>query len=182
LKKSRALHNPDTIILSTEGIMGKGIDISGQRFGRLIVLGRSKKKSNSGALWECTCDCGGSTVANSLKLRNGLTSSCGCYRKEILNQEKHGFSGTRTHRSWKEMRNRCRNEKSTQWKWYGGRGIKICDEWNNFEAFLADMGERPVGKTLDRLSSDGNYCKENCRWATPEEQASTNRGCFKKVE
>jgi hypothetical protein len=160
--------------------MGKCLDITGQRFGRLVVTGKSDRKSNAGALWDCTCDCGTASVANSLKLRNGLIVSCGCYRKEILNQETHGYSGTRTHRSWKEMRNRCHNDQATQWKWYGGRGIKICPEWDRFETFLADMGERPAGKTLDRKDSSGDYCKENCKWSTAKEQAATNRGCFKK--
>ena len=78
------------------------------------------------------------------------------------------------------MRQRCTNPNGDKWKWYGGRGIEVYEAWmESFENFLSDMGERPVGRTLDRINSDGNYCKENCRWATPKEQATTNRGVFK---
>lgn len=78
------------------------------------------------------------------------------------------------------MRQRCQNPNSDKWKWYGGRGVSVCPQWEAFEIFLADMGERPAGHTLDRRDSDGNYEKDNCRWATPKQQAETNRGVFKK--
>lgn len=161
--------------------MGKTIDITGQKFGRLTVTGKSARLSLAGALWECSCDCGGVTVANSLKLRTGKTQSCGCYRKEILDQTTHGLSNkSRTYRTWKEMRNRCNNPNADNWKWYGGRGIKIYPQWDDYLVFLADMGERPKGKTLDRKDGDLDYSPENCRWATAKEQAVNNRGCFKK--
>lgn len=78
------------------------------------------------------------------------------------------------------MRNRCNNPNATQYKWYGGKGIKVCKEWDDYTVFLLDMGERPEGKTLDRLDNSKNYTKTNCRWATPKEQAENNSGCFKK--
>lgn len=163
--------------------MGKLQDLIGQRFGRLVVFGKSTRLSNAGALWECICDCGSTSTVNSLKLRSGKTSSCGCYRKEILDQTTHGLSNkTNTYRSWKEMRNRCNNPKAQNYKWYGGRGIIICERWDSYQAFLSDMGDRPEGKTLDRKDSDGNYEPSNCKWSTSKEQALTNRGCFKKVE
>lgn len=163
--------------------MGKTIDLTGKKFGRLTVTGKSVRLSLAGALWDCLCECGNVSTANSLKLRTGLTSSCGCYRKEILNQSTHGLANkTKTYKSWKEMRNRCNNPRAQNYKWYGGRGIKICAEWDDYVVFLSDMGERPHGKTLDRIDSDGDYKKSNCRWATAKEQAETNRGCFKKGE
>lgn len=160
--------------------MGKTIDITGQKFGRLTVTGKSVRLSLAGALWECSCDCGGTTVVNSLKLRTGKTQSCGCYRKEILDQTTHGLSNkSRTYRTWKEMRNRCNNPNADNWKWYGGRGIRICPEWNDYAVFLADMGERPEGMTLDRKNGDEDYSPSNCRWATAKQQAENNRGCFR---
>jgi hypothetical protein len=78
------------------------------------------------------------------------------------------------------MRQRCLNPKSDKWKWYGGRGISICQQWESFDVFLRDMGERPLGMTLDRIDSDGNYEPANCRWATAKQQATTNRGVIKK--
>lgn len=160
--------------------MTKLIVLTGQKFGRLTVTGRSEKRRSAGALWECLCECGGVALSDSLKLRTGHTRSCGCMKVEAVPNLSHGHSGTRTHRSWKEMRQRCLNPNSDQWQWYGGRGIGICPEWSSFERFLMDMGQRPAGKTIDRIDSDGGYEKANCRWATPTEQAETNRGGFQK--
>ena len=87
---------------------------------------------------------------------------------------------SKTYRTWKEMRQRCGNPNADQYKWYGGRGVKICERWSDFVNFLVDMGERPEGKTIDRIDSDKDYEPSNCRWATPKEQAETNRGVFKK--
>lgn len=161
--------------------MGKAVEVTGLRFGTLVVVGRSERTSSAGALWICRCDCGGETVTTSLKLRNGHTKSCGCHRRSILINYKHGHANkSRTYRTWKEMRQRCLNPKSDKWQWYGGRGITIAQEWGSYPRFLSDMGERPEGTTLDRLDSDGNYCKNNCRWATPKQQAETNRGVIAK--
>lgn len=159
--------------------MARFIDLVGQKFGRLTVVERSAVRKSSGALWSCVCECGGKATVNSLKLRTGHTASCGCLKVEAVPNLRHGYSGTRTHRSWKEMRQRCLNPKSDKWQWYGGRGISVCAEWDDFEQFLIDMGERPIGMTLDRIDSDGNYKKDNCRWANPKQQAETNRGVFK---
>lgn len=166
--------------------MGAIVLLDSMRFGRLTVLGRSTKKSNVGAVWDCVCDCGGSASVNSLKLRTGHTKSCGCLKREVIEETqaqnlKHGMANkTKTYKTWKCMRHRCNNENSDQWEWYGGRGIKICKQWDDFEVFLADMGERPIGTTIDRIDSDGDYEPSNCRWATPKQQAENNRGCFKK--
>jgi hypothetical protein len=163
--------------------MKTAIDLTGMFFNRLKVIGRSEKKSKANAIWFCMCDCGNFTHVSSLKLRNGYTKSCGCYKREFVlgKYMTHGFSkNSRTYRSWKEMRQRCLNPNSDKWKWYGGRGIKICEEWNDFEIFIRDMGERPIGTSIGRMDSDGDYCKENCRWETPKQQAETNRGCIRK--
>lgn len=160
------------------------VDVVGQRFGRLTVVCRSERKSTAGALWLCKCDCGGATTTTSLKLRNGHTKSCGCLKREVIEQGanlSHGMANkTSTYRTWKEMRQRCTNPNSDKWKWYGGRGISICNEWDDYKTFLRDMGERPVGTTLDRINPDDGYHAKNCRWATPKQQAETNRGVFVK--
>lgn len=157
-------------------------DLTGQKFNRLLVIGKSERKSKAGAMWRCLCDCGNESHVVSLKIRTGKTQSCGCLKKHAMAKVnvKHGLANkTRTYRTWKEMRYRCKNPNSDKWKWYGGRGISVCDKWNDYTAFLEDMGERPQSHTLDRINPDGNYEPGNCRWATAKQQAETNRGCFK---
>jgi hypothetical protein len=96
-----------------------------------------------------------------------------------LDQTTHGQSGTRTYASWSSMKSRCSNPKNSSWEYYGGRGITVCAKWQEYTNFLADMGERPLGKSLDRIDSNGNYEPGNVRWATPSEQIK-NRRPFKK--
>jgi len=156
------------------------IDISGKRFGRLVAISKSEKLNNSGASWNCLCDCGKYSVVNSLKLRSGKIVSCGCKRAEGKSHYIHGMANkSKTYSSWKNMRFRCMNERSAQWKWYGGRGIKVCSRWDDFELFLLDMGDRPKGSTIDRINPDGDYEPKNCRWASASQQAETNRGTIK---
>ncbi len=118
------------------------------------------------------------------KLRSGKTKSCGCYARDKASEwgkkaTRHGHAGkrpSRTYQSWIAMRNRCYREKDVHYASYGGRGITVCGSWRaSFEVFLADMGERPEGKTLDRIDPDGNYEPGNCRWATPVEQRANWR-------
>jgi hypothetical protein len=160
--------------------MTRLINISGQKFNRLIALKIFDSKP-SGVRWLCKCECGGETIVNSLKLRTGKTTSCGCFKKENPPRLLHGCANkSPTYRTWKEMRQRCKNPNATQYKWYGAKGINIDSKWDEYANFVLDMGERPKGKTIDRIDPDKNYNKENCRWATAKEQAETNRGCFKK--
>lgn len=151
-----------------------------QRFGRLITIryiaGEGKRKS----YWLCTCDCGETSKVSSSRLYMGHTKSCGCLGQENLKRRHaemvtHGGSELRAYSSWFGMKARCLNPLSNQYADYGGRGIKICDRWLEFENFLADMGERPVGMSIGRIDNNGNYELGNCRWETSEDQCKNTR-------
>src|SRR5436190_19682968 len=152
------------------------IDITGQRFGRLIVIEIAARKGPGGrSLWLCRCDCESKVVAWGGNLRSGNTKSCGCLRREV-SYENHfihgeGKSGKTTseYHSWQAMRARCLDPNNRAYKWYGGRGIRVCARWLKFENFLADMRRRPAGRSLDRINNDGDYEPSNCRWATPKQ-------------
>lgn len=155
--------------------MTRLVDVAGMKFGRLTVVSRSDKKPAGGVFWNCLCDCGNMTTATSYKMKIGHTSSCGCYRKDLIEtgmNTSHGLarSEKKTYKTWKEMRQRCNNPNSDKFKWYGGRGISIEKRWDDFALFFKDMGRRPEGKTLDRIDNDGNYNPDNCQWITPIEQ------------
>lgn len=119
------------------------------------------------------CACGTERVLDACDVAKGRSKSCGCNRKTATST--HGKSGTPTYRSWRAMLNRCTNPNFIGYAQYGGRGITVCDRWREFAAFLADMGERPEGMTLDRIDVDGPYRPDNCRWATISQQNANKR-------
>lgn len=158
-------------------------DLSGQRFGRWLVVKLSHISKHRVSVYKCTCDCGISKEVLRTSLINGRSKSCGCWNLESLKQRQnrltHGHSvggkTSRTYNSWMTMSNRCRCANYPGYKDYGGRGIKVCKRWGKFENFLEDMGERPSGKSLDRINNNKGYSKNNCQWATDKEQARNSR-------
>lgn len=156
----------------------KYIDLTGQRIGRLVVIGRIVLPTKTDrAMWRCRCDCGAVLVRSGGNLRRGTVASCGCYKREVAASFSgtHGQSKSLTYESWTQMRQRCLNPNHHAWASYGGRGITICAAWGSFEQFLTDMGERPVGTTLDRIDSNRGYEPGNCRWASNKEQQRNKR-------
>jgi len=163
--------------------MSKDIDRTGERFSRLLVLSRKDNNRYGGAMWLCKCDCGGSTITGTNNLISGGTKSCGCLNAEtakingILSSTTHGMSYSPEYRSWASMKTRCYNKNHMHFKYYGGKGIRVCDKWmHSFAAFYADMGDKPASKhSIGRINNHGDYTPSNCRWETHTEQGENTR-------
>ncbi len=164
-------------------------DIVGQVFNRWTVIGFVKTDAAYTSIWLCRCSCGTVRAVRRSGLTAGSSKSCGCFQRERVSasatsRAKHGHSGIKhsTYAVWKGMRERVLNPRCTIYKYYGARGITIDPRWNTFTNFLADMGTRPVGLSIDRIDNDGPYAPWNCRWATAIQQANNKRKTGSKCQ
>jgi len=160
-------------------------DLTGKKFGSLLVLEKSFKDQYRNIHWKCLCDCGNMTTVDGTKLKSGSTKSCGCLNSEnrkrhIENLTTHNMRHTRLYEIWCAMRSRCENENKESYRWYGERGISVCSEWlgeNGFMNFYNWSMENGYSEnlTIDRINVDGNYEPSNCQWVTMKEQANNTR-------
>lgn len=163
-------------------------DITGQRFGYLVVLRKSGKDIHRNIIWLCKCDCGVEKPISGLTLRQGRTKSCGCKAVEMIakaktkhgqSQSRRGGTQSRAYSCWNNLKSRAASNKTLEARKYAKRDLTVCEKWKTFEGFLEDMGECPSpGHSIDRINNDLGYSKENCRWASHTEQQrnkSSNR-------
>jgi hypothetical protein len=155
------------------------LDLSGQRFGRLVAVAPTERRGrNRSKIWLAVCDCGEKTEASADNLRTGHTVSCGCYMRErasasnVIHGGSHRGRHTTEYKTWSSMRGRCADPQD---KNYGGRGIAVCERWGSYENFLADMGPRPDGHSIERVDVNGNYEPSNCIWLPMAEQSKNRR-------
>lgn len=152
-------------------------DLTGQTFGRLTIAYYAGQK-NSKSQWVADCSCGTRKAVMARGLVRGAITSCGCLHREMVGARyrTHGKSKHPIYAIWLALRDRCNNPRNKNYFRYGGRGIQVCERWNNFENFLADMGDRPSPKhSIDRQDNDGNYSPENCWWVLSETQGNNKR-------
>lgn len=164
--------------------MSKFNDLSGRTFSRLTVLRENGRTKGRQVLWMCLCECGNYVTVSGHDLKNGHTKSCGCLQRETISRirYKHGDRDSRLYSVWKTMKKRCENSNHKDYKWYGAKGVSVCDDWHDYRVFKewainngydenAEWGQC----TIDRINPYGNYDPSNCRWVSMAEQARNKR-------
>ena len=164
--------------------MYKHNDLQGQRFGRLYVVGDVGRTKDRHILWYCLCDCGNEVSVSSRDLVSGHTRSCGCYKRDRMSEVKyiHGDRDARLYSVWKTMKRRCENPNCKTYKWYGAKGVRVCDEWHDYTKFREwanlsgyDETAKYGDCTIDRINPYGNYEPNNCRWVNIATQNRNKR-------
>ncbi|MDY7537542.1 hypothetical protein RGU72_04655 [Undibacterium sp. 5I1] len=155
----------------------KIVDLTGRTFGRLKVIAQDTYVPGKHKRWKCLCECGKKISFRGTSLTQEDVKSCGCLRKDRGSKSltKHGLYYHTSYSTWSRMMTRCYNVKSADFPEYGGRGIIVCARWHDVANFIADMGVKPLGASIDRIENDKGYKPDNCRWSNPVEQANNTR-------
>lgn len=159
------------------------MDLTNQRFGRLLAIKLSERENNKRSYWVCKCDCGNLKEVGISHLRSGATTSCGCYQKQKASESnhKHGGRGTSLYNRWKQMRHRCENPEHVSYRNYGARGIKVADEWKDYSVFKewSELNGYRESLTIDRTDNNKGYSPQNCRWVDHKTNSRNRRNTIR---